>query len=316
MAKKKRRVFTGKGGNFRQPTAAAAQKYLDGWKKQGVESETGIAIGKKDPNSGELKDVLAVKQARIRMREAAEIVKHFERRMEKYQASLATFKENLKQFRECQKAGVKPEDCVVKKDMLKRPAKPSPNSKASDKRRAGNFKPMTKKQAKSYIYRFFRQIRNGLDKFMPSADADGYWAGKFKAMASKANIGPRGSLANFIPRVHEALEVVGLQDFLKIAKSARKAALDEAQNLLEKYKARKAKQQDRLSAAETKAVAKAEKAKARISKEREKLDKQISNLEKYMKSSKGVAARKRLRRNPMRRAARRSRKMRKARKSR
>jgi hypothetical protein len=266
MAKKKKGKMKRKycAGNFRLPSPAAAKRFITKWNKLGVP-----AIGLDG-----LKTEKDVKIALIRLRQAKLISDAFDARVAKYEA-------NRKIWADCKAAGTALKDCTGL-DQGKLLPKPDAESHAK-KGCTGNFRTPSKKNAKNYLKRFFRQFRTDITKFAPDS------TGAFTFQGMTAKFGARGSSANFVQKLQTAIEVVGVAAAAEIAMSEIANSIGRANIKLEAIAKKLAKAEGSLTATEGKLQKKVEAAQKRLAAKKVALAEDKAKLDKYLDQMSGPA---------------------------
>lgn len=259
---KKRKMKKYCPGNFRQPTPDAAKKFLAKWAKAGVKSADDVKVG-----VGNLKTDRDVKLVKIRMKQAEGILNFFNKKVEAYEA-------NKVQWADCKQKGIKLADCFPQGVRLTPPSGKSTATKGC----AGNFRTPSKKNAKNYLKRFFRQFRTDITKFAPDAN------GVFKMMESTKKIGPRGSAANFVPKIQEAIEVIGVAEAAEIAMTEIANSIGRANVKLDELAEKLAKSEERATKSEQKLAKQVEDAKKRLTAKKDKLAADKAKLKQYLSS--------------------------------
>lgn len=259
MAKKKLKAR----GNFRRVTPQVAERYIKFWEKRGVTKADQIPEGKDQ------------KVQQIRLREALSVMREFHRKMEAYEAEKAAYEGKLAEYKALAKNKVFEHAGLPAKYLHpKAPVKPAMTGPRSV--RGGNFKKVSKKQAKSYLARLFGYSARPLDQLSPESH--------MKRFGGNAN--------QFTPRIQEAVTLVGPGDaaqmFLRAEQNRAKRA-EKAADAAAKKEAAKTKRDATKMAKATKTL--------------EKARKRVADLEAAMAGAK----RARRSRRKMRRHARRSR---------
>jgi len=272
MAKKKKKKKKAKSrklkkskGNFRRPTPAVAKTYLARREKQGVVNAADIVL--EDKKEQEIQ--------RTRWREANNVWNDYQRRVEAHEVALAAYKAAKKSKADGH-------------EMLTRPSKPSLKSRTKDAGRRGNFKRMSKKQAKAYLVRVFRNHAGS-------------------RAATPENIISRGFNVNWdykvnqrIPRLQEAILIAGIDEALKVLNKQKKNFVKAQGKALEKAQAA-AKAKKTRAVNKKKKDKKRDKANAQRQKTRKKnrlaqLDKEFAKIDKMVEKcqARGEARRKEL----------------------
>lgn len=201
MAKAKSRKVkrkTGRG-NFRKVSPAAALRYLKQWASRGVTSADAIPAG---PNASVQK---------VRYREAAAVARDYNVRLAKHHEALATYALALKEFKALGKKKVFAQGGLKAKWL--RPAKPVAPSLTGSKA-GGNFRRVTKAQAKAYLRGMCTRAKDGLQAIEEVASdpaARPINMSSIKATVDGGN--PR------TPRLQEAIMLVGPAEVVKIISS-------------------------------------------------------------------------------------------------
>lgn len=256
-AKKKKRSLKRRAGrgNFKRVSPAAAQRYLNAWDKKNVQRADQIPAGKNA-------DV-----QRIRFREAQAVVMDHLRAVARHKEAVAKYEELLKQFRALGKRHVF-EHLGLRAKFL-RPTKPkAPSANAPAGKNRGNFKRVTKAQARAYLRGLCAKAKDGPDALT-------------KALQSEIKATTDGGDAR-TPRLQEAITLVGFEELANI----------HAKCLIARQNAEKRAAEKRLAAEARKE--KANKAKlARWQREITKCEEKISKAKQAMA---GVSAARRSRR--------------------
>jgi len=283
MAKKKRKKSKIKAGNFRRATPQKAKAYLASWEKKKDASDnaivTAVQINLDDPKKQKL--------ARIRFNDAYHVMLDYHRRLDAYETGKVEHKAQL--------AAWKKIDPEVKGPKPKYPAKPGFKSKATNAKRAGNFRPMTQTQAKNYLKRLWRHTKQDVAKIASAGNLGG-------ATANRAG----HKLKFYTPRIKEAVTLLGVEEAAKIKANALilrdVAAKEKVESDAKKAKAaakRKSNKADKIEA-------EIKKIEARKDKYLEKIQDHLNNLREQLSSLRTMAAAAR-RRRAKRRKSRKSR---------
>lgn len=273
MAKRKKKYCP---GSFRQQTPQAAKRYLAKWakvkdrNKQPIKSSSQIRVG-----VAGLKTEKDANIAKIKFKQAMDVMVHLSNRLQEYDTRLARFKENMKQWRACKKKGIKLEECGLKQEYLRHPGKPTGKSHAK-KGCPGNFKTPSKRHARGYLRRFFSQMRPDIKRFIPND------SGVFSMLRTRKEIGARGSSANFVPKVRMAMEVVGVADAAKIANDAAQGTLQRVLNKVITLDEKIVKADKSLSSVEKKKAKKISVVRKRLETRKANLLKNKEKLERYV----------------------------------
>lgn len=268
MAKKKKaRKKKYCGGNFRRPTPQVAAAFIKRWAKHGVRSANDLKVG-----LGGLKNEKAVKLAQIKFGHAEDVMVDFSKRLSDYEGKHATYQNAFKQWKDCKAKGINLAGCGVKPTAPGKPTGKSHSVNKPPRKCAGNFKTPAKKNAKSYLKRFFGQFNAEVAKFVPTE------TGVFNMAGALANM----STKNFVPKVREAMEIVGAAESAKIAKDAIANAQGRAILKLDALAEKIAKAGARATKAEKKLAGKAEAAKKRLEAAKERVAKDQDKLRTYL----------------------------------
>lgn len=223
---------------------------------------------------------------------------HFDKKIGQYEEKLAQHKENMRQWKECKAKGIDPAECLkelgLSAEMLRRPSKPTGKSHAK-KGCAGNYKTPSKHSSVRYLKHFFRQLRPDVKKFIPDN------SGVFAMLKSKKKVGPRGSLGNFVPRVREAMEIVGVAETAKIANDAVASGIAKALEQVKVLEKKLAKSDERMGKTEANQAKKLEAVRKRLEARKEKLAKERDTLQSYIAAVQARRARARKGRRLLRR---------------
>lgn len=263
-------------GSFRQQTPQVAKRYLARWakikdkNKELVRSASQIKLG-----VGGLKTEKAVNIAKIKYKQATDVLMHLDSRLSEYETRLWAYKENMKQWRACKKKGIKLAECGLKEEYIRHPGKPTGKSHAK-KGCAGNFKTPSKKHSRAYLKRFFSQMRPDIRSFIPDD------SGVFAMLRTRKEIGKRGSDANFVPKVRMAMEVTGVAETAKIANEASQGTLQRVLNKVIALDEKISKADKTLSRVEKRKAKKVAIARKRLETRKANLQKDKEKLNKYV----------------------------------
>jgi len=261
-------------GNFLPKTEEASKKFLKKWERvKDANGQPVITVAQLRVGVGGLK-TKDVNITKTKFKQALDGIRYMSGKRAKFDVKLAKFKENMQQWKDCKARGVDLEGCGLSKDMIRRPGKPV-SKIVADKGCAGNYKTPTKHGAVRYLKHFFRQLRPNMKDFVPDD------AGVFTVM-NRRGVGPRGSQANFIPRVRQAIEVVGVAETANIAQNAVSDAMVDALKKLDSIEAKLGKNAESLTKAEAGQAKKVEAAKKRLLTRKDKLEKDKKKLNKYL----------------------------------
>ena len=253
MAKKKKKKISRRGGrgNFKKVSPSAAQKYLAVWHKKNVKTADQIPAG---PNA----DV-----QKIRFREAQAVVIDYQRALAKHREATAKYEALLKQYKALGKRHVFEHLGLRSKHL--RPTKPkTPSAKVPSGKNRGNFKRVTKVQARAYLRGLCAKAKDGPEALTKALQ------GEIKATSAGGDART--------PRLQEAITLVGFTELANI----------HARCLITRQKAEKRAAEKRLAAEARKE--KANKAKlARWQREIDACEQKIANAKKAMAATKGVA---------------------------
>jgi len=217
MAKKKKKVKM-RRGNFRRVTPVVADRYVKHWAKRGVTT----------PN--EIPDSPSAKVERIRLTEASSVMREFQRKLDAYEQEKAVYEKQLAEFNALKKKGVF-EHSGLPAQYVRPTAPTKPKMTGPRPARGGNFKRVSKKQAKAYLRRLFNAAaKNTVAKERGELKTR---TGKKSDRVTMDRL-PRGKKGKqiFSPRIKESILLLGPQEASELwgnahhlqARIAKKAA--------------------------------------------------------------------------------------------